>query len=492
MLQDLFPDAASWAQANFAAVDLGLPARRDRLVYSAARLALHPGLSFPGVFQRKDLRCFYALMHRPEATPPALLAGHFAQTRQAMTGPEVVLLVSDTTELSYTTHYALYPDLGPIGDARGKGLLQHNTLAVRACDGFLLGLAYQQLAVRQPAPPGQSSSQRQHRERESQLWARGFAGVGRAPAGCCWVDVCDRGADVFEALHAAVALGHQALIRACQDRCVRVERDGQWQSDHLLRLARALPGQVAGVVQVTQKGGRRARQAQVQLAACPVWIEPPVHLPQRSTYAAVQVWVERIWEEHPPAGAEALEWILLSTLPARTDAELLERRDWYARRWPSAEDYHQAEKSGCGEEKVRFQDGHAQQAALALLSAVAVRVVQLRQAGRACPAAAATRVATPLEIALVQQALGLVLTAWTVLQFVHGVARLGGWQGHGEPGWQTLWRGYRRLQALVEGAQLREQLGQQGWARAAPNTKDHPQRPPPQRSKRYCRPLKQQ
>jgi hypothetical protein len=45
-------------------------------------------------------------------------------------------------------------------------------------------------------------------------------------------------------------LGHEALIRTCQHRCVLVERDGRRQPDHLLRLARALPGQVAGVVTV--------------------------------------------------------------------------------------------------------------------------------------------------------------------------------------------------------------------------------------------------
>jgi hypothetical protein len=40
-------------------------------------------------------------------------------------------------------------------------------------------------------------------------------------------------------------------------------------------------------------------------------------------------------------------------------------------------------------------------------------------------------------------------------QFVRGVARLGGFlgrRGDGSPGWKTLWRGYQRLQDMVEGA----------------------------------------
>jgi hypothetical protein len=470
----LFPEAATWAVANFAAVALGREDRQQRLVFSTTQLALHPGNSLPAALAPKQLRCFYHLLHRREATPEVLQADHFALTRQAMTVPEPILVVHDTTELDFTAHPALHEHLGPIGDGRGRGLLQHNSLAVRGRDGLLLGLAHQQLVLRRPAPQSngrrQSSSQRQHRERESRLWKQGFAGVGAAPKGVYWIDVCDRGADIFEALHAAVALGHHALIRACQDRCVQVERDGQKQPDYLMQVARRLPAQAADVVAVAGKGGRPAREAQVRLAACPVWIEPPKHMPGHRDCAPVQVWVERIWEVEAPAGVVPLEWVLLSTLPAGTEEELRTRRDWYARRWTTAEDYHQAEKTGVGEEKVRFQDGQSLRAILAVLAVVAVRVVQLRQVERACPEAPAEQVATPLEIALVQEALGVAAMAWTVTAFVRGVAKLGGFLGRkcdGKPGWKTLWRGYQKLQTLVEGVHLGEEIRRRAVGAAA-------------------------
>jgi Transposase Tn5 dimerisation domain len=460
----LFPDAVQWARSNFTGVALGLDCRRERLIYSAARLALHPGASLPSLFNPKDLRCFYSLLHRKEASHQALLAGHFALTKQAMQGPDVILVVHDTTELDFTSHKALHCHLGPIGNGKGFGLLQHNSLAVRATDGWLLGLAHQQLVARQPVPFGESRSQGNRRERESALWPHGFEGVGRAPEGCCWVDVCDRGGDIFEALYVSLEMGHHALIRVCQDRCIWWQTDdGGQQTGYLLQVARGLSGQVENVVSISQKGGRPARQAVVKLAAEPVWIEPPKQMPKRKQYKKIGVWVVRIWEEKPPEGEEALEWVLLSSMPTRTEEELLLRRDWYALRWPVAEDYHQAEKSGCGEEKIRFQDQGALRAMLAVLSAVAVRVVQLRQAGRACPEEAAERMATPLEIALVQQALAVQPQPWTVTQFVHGVAKLGGFLGRkcdGEPGWKTMWRGYERLQTMMEGIHLAEQIRQ--------------------------------
>jgi hypothetical protein len=487
MTQSLFPDAVCWAQQIFSCVDLGRPDRNARLLFCAARLAAQPGASFPTVFARLDLRCFYSLMHRPEATPATLLAGSFAHTKQAMTTPDdIILVIHDTTELDFSSHHALHDQLGPIGNGHGRGLLQHNSLAVRARDGLLLGLAHQQLVLRRPAPAGETYAQRQHRDRESLLWQRGFAGVGPTPQGCTWVDVCDRGADLFEALHAALQLRHEVLIRACQDRCILVEQaDGELRPDKLMTFARSLPGQLSDVVAVTQKGGRPARTAQVQLAAAVVWIEPSKDLPNRSAYPDRRLWVLRVWEPQPPEGTEALEWVLLSTLPAQTDEQLRLRRDWYARRWSVAEDYHQAEKTGCGEEKVRFQDVASLQASLALLSTVAVRVVQLRQVARACPDEPAVRVATAEEIGLLGQALGVaapVRAVWTVRQFVRGVAQLGGFLGRkcdGEPGWKTLWRGYQKLQGLVAGAQLHEQiLREQQTGVTSPREKDTPKLPP--------------
>lgn len=492
MERSLFTDPESWARANFAAVDLGRPDRSDRLVYSAARIGAQPGASFPTVFDLNDLRCFYNLMHRPEASHQALLSAHFALTRAAMNAPdEVILVVHDTTELDFTSHEALHHHLGPIGDGQGRGFLQHNSLAVRARDGLLLGLAHQQLVLRQAAPPGETRTQKKHRPRESALWPQGFRGVGPVPEGCLWVDVCDRGADAFEALHTCVVeMGHQAVIRACQDRCVLVEQaDGNLRPDKLMAFARSLPGRVDDVVEVSQKGGRPARQARVRLDAAVVWLEPPRQLPGRSQYRDLRVWVVRVWEPEPPVGEEALEWVLLSTMPAETDEQLRQRRDWYAMRWSVAEDYHQAEKTGCREEQVRFQDVEALKASLALLSVVAVRVVQLRQVGRACPEEPAERVASPLEIGLLQQALGVVLAAWTVRAFVRGVAQLGGFLGRkcdGEPGWKVLWRGYVKLQGLVEGARLLEQMQRQAVVIAP--VADAPDEPPERPRPRHCSP----
>jgi hypothetical protein len=131
------------------------------------------------------------------------------------------LVLHDTTELDYSSHPHL-AGAGQIGNEHGRGFLQHNSLAVVPRPRQVLGLAYQQLKVRQPAPAGESTYQRKRRARESELWQHGIQAAGPPPAGCCWVDVGDRGSDDYEAMRAARQVGHDFLFRVAQDRIVWV------------------------------------------------------------------------------------------------------------------------------------------------------------------------------------------------------------------------------------------------------------------------------
>ena len=131
-------------------------------------------------------------------------------------------------------------------------------------------------------------------------------------------------------------------------------------------------------------------------------------------------------------------------------------RAWYEWRWRTMEEYHKAQKTGCRMEDLRFETVPRLQAAIALLSVVAVRLLQLRWMRDACPNADAKAVASPEELAAAEAARpGKPIK--TVKQFVDRVAGLGGYLGRkcdGPPGWQSLWRGYQRLADIVLGMQL--------------------------------------
>jgi hypothetical protein len=451
-----FPDPRTWAEANFAAAELGDRRRTRRLIDTAAQLAHQPEGSLPEHFSWNPLRAVYRLCHRPEVTHDTVTATHFGLTRSRMEQADTtVLILHDTTELNFTSHHAL-EGTGPVGNGQGRGFLQHNSLAIEADTRKVLGLAFQQVTTRTPAPETETPTARQRRDRESQLWERGIRGAGAAPAGACWVDIADRGADSFEAMQAALDQGHQFLFRACKDRKIATGATAQDSPRLLKAWARRLPSQAEGEVTIPGQGGRPERTARVAMAAAQAWFLVPklVH-GVHPDWEPIRVWVERVWEPHPPAEVEEpLEWILLSSLPAATPEELGQRRDWYACR-PLVEEFHQVEKSGCGEEDLRFQTAEALLPMLGVLAIVAVRVLQLRWWGRAGGEAPAASASTAEEREALKSMGHRIRTA---RDFVRAVAGLGGFlgrKGDGEPGWQTLWRGYRRLQDIVLGVQLK-------------------------------------
>jgi hypothetical protein len=458
MVLNILAEPEAWAEQQFGQVSLGHQQRTRRLVQSAAHIARHPQRSFPQIFDWNGLRGFYRVCHRKEATLTALQQPHWDLTRQAMRQQKLVLILHDTTQLDYTSHAALQ-GVGPIGEGHARGFLQHNSLAVVPQPRQVLGLAYQQFRVRQPAPAGETSAQRKHRERESDLWLEGIAASGRPPEDCCWVDVGDAASDIYEAIVAARQVGHHFLLRASQDRLVLLDPQPRGPEVPLLTYARSLPSQGQEVVEIPSRGGRPARSAVVQVAAASVWVPAPTEVRRRWQQPILPAWVIRVWEAAPPAGVEEpLEWILVCSLPTVTRAEINERRAWYSCRW-LIEVFHDIEKNGCAEEDRRFETAASMEACLALLSVVAVRVFQLRCALENQPDAPAEQVATANEIAVVRRFLRQnKQQRLTVGGFVRGVARLGGFlgrKGDGAPGVRSLWRGYQRLQDMVVGFQLR-------------------------------------
>lgn len=462
---DYIADTREWAKANFGGVELGDPRRTQRLVTSASLIAAHPEKSFPQIFDWNHLRGFYRLCHRPETSLASIQTPHWLQTRLAMARLPAVLLYHDTTPLDFSSHHALVGH-GPIGDGNGKGFLQHNSLAFAPDGKSLLGLAYQQIFVRQPAPQGESAAARKKRQdRESQVWAENITAIGRPPEGSAsmWVDIADRGADDYETMQASLGVGHDILFRVCQDRKVFITAEHDKEA-YLMQYARSLAALGHDVVEIPGRGGRPARTARVAMASAPVWVPAPWGTPQRQQRPVLPLWVIRIWEVDVPAGvSEPLEWVLLTSVETRTLEQIKERRDWYCCRW-GVEVYHDVEKNGCSEEERMFQTAESMQACLAILAVVAVRVYQLRLAVKEIPQAEAQQVATEEEIEVIWAMLpSKSKAAMTVKDFVYAVAKLGGFvgrKGDGEPGVRSLWRGYQRLQDIVAGFRLRYQRSQ--------------------------------
>ena len=78
------------------------------------------------------------------------------------------------------------------------------------------------------------------------------------------------------------------------------------------------------------------------------------------------------FEDRPPDGAEPLEWMLLTTLPAGTEAEARDILRMYRLRW-RIEDWRRILKSGCKAEEVAFRTAERIKRAAAINAVIAWR-----------------------------------------------------------------------------------------------------------------------
>jgi hypothetical protein len=447
----------SFGRSDFGHVHLGHQRRSRRLVLLVDQLCRHPGGTLPDKLNRPpDLRAFYRLMNRPEVTHEVLMDSHAAATRQriAALGSGVVLQLHDATELDFTTKTTLLDQLGQIGQGTRRGYICHNSLAVRADTGEALGLLSQILHHRADVPAGETVPEARARaDRESRLWVHGVKASGPAPAGVLCVDISDSLSDTFEYLAYEVTHRRSFVLRAKENRKLVQPVAGQ---RYLLDAARQLPSAGSRQIQVLGSPQRSARATTVQVAFAAVQLAVPRKHVGEYAKRPLNLWVIRVWEPQTPAGEEPLEWILLTNVPVTNCSEAKVRIDWYERR-PIIEELHKGMKTGCGIETMQFEKIERLEPAIAVLSAVATTLLHLRDAARAADAdkRPATEVVDAEYVEVLANHYGTrVGPSPSVLTFYKHVARLGGHQnrkGDGFPGWITLWRGWMKLQAMVDG-----------------------------------------
>jgi len=431
-----------------------------RVVTIATEMAAAPNQSLPKQCgDWADLKAAYRFLNHPEVTPELIQSTHRQQTRELCRRHKVVLGLQDGTELDFTRRPATQ-GLGPIGDGRGQGILQHSTLAVTP-DGQVLGVLHQIFRNRVPAPEGETRQERRERPKESDFWHESVEAIGSLGPNTRLVHVADRGGDDFSMMVSCGAHGVGFLIRAQHDRCINGDTDKLWP--YMERQP------VAGDrdVPVPARDGQPARVARLAVRFGPVRLDPPKGDPRFRE--PVAVWVVYVAEKNAPKHVEPMEWMLLTSEAVDGFEPACERVDGYACRW-IIEEWHKAEKTGCRLEASQLKDAEAIQCLASFIAVIAVRMLQLRdlaQMATASPAKSsnssadrpeALRVVVPYSWLIVVAHLAKCQPEMlTPRRFWLTIAKRGGFIGRrsdGLPGWQTIWRGWYDVMMMVQGVEM--------------------------------------
>lgn len=444
-------------QAMFRNAQLGDKRRSERAATVFDQMRRHPGGTLPEKLDSPaDLKALYRLCDCEDVTHAALLASmrdHVFERIEDVQGP--VLLLHDATELDYTTLGSVRKDLGQIGKGTHHGYICQNVLAVSADDGEVLGLVDQILHRRVKVPKKETLARhRARKSRESLLWPKG---TKHLPADWRFIDVADQGASTFEFLEHEYKSGRRFVVRNGKQRKVYAGRETVGPKHDMKEYVESSPELGRFTMDVQAQRDRKARKgAEFIVRAVPVMLCPPHAKYGNHGDDPLPLWVVQVTEVNPPAGEKTIEWTLITNEPVRNFTAACRVIGWYERRW-IVEEYHKAMKTGCRIEDMQFTKIERLQAAIALVSGVATTLLNLRDASRR-PDARTRRATTLLSREYVE-----VLSSWryhkirldiTVHDFYMALARLGGHQNRKHdhaPGWLVLWRGWTKLQSMLDG-----------------------------------------
>ena len=209
---------------------------------------------------------------------------------------------------------------------------------------------------------------------------------------------------------------------------------------------------------------RKPRPCTLTLRWTSLELQPPVYHPNRRELEAMVVNVLLAQEENPPPREKSVKWLLLTTLPVTNLDQAVQCLEWYTARW-LIERYHYTLKSACRLEQLQLEQAHRIEKALATYAIVAWRLLWLTYQARVKPEETVENVLETIEWEILyryhHQKNPTPQDIPTISECVVWIAKLGGFLGRksdGNPGVKTLWRGLTKLDGMVMGWQLCQQI----------------------------------
>lgn len=392
-------DALGWAEQEFGDCELGDPRRTRRLVKIVREQAAQPTGSYSQAAggNRHALKGYYRFLNnaREDLNLDSLLQTHRTQTIRRMKRESTVLILQDTTELNFSTRSAC-EGLGQIGTnqtgAQSRGLDLHSCLAVGQ-SGLPLGVL--RLHGYAPEPAQGKDPHRPIEEKESYRWLQAYEDATAIAAmipDTRVINVTDREGDMFELFdlrRRQTGRKAELLVRANWDRCLEGSDRKLFEELAATPLAKTVSIPVPRQREHRAKPsdpGRPAlptRTAKVEVRFKEVSLSAP-QAPQTRPKQPIKLWAVYLLEKHPPQGAVALHWMLLTTIPVASVKQALKCVRWYCRRW-RIEEWHRVMKSGCRILDHQNHRAHVLLRAIAIDAVIAWRIMLLALLGREVP-----------------------------------------------------------------------------------------------------------
>ncbi|EJE8536241.1 IS4 family transposase, partial [Vibrio vulnificus] len=266
--------------------------------------------------------------------------------------------------------------------------------------------------------------------------------------------VCDREADIYDYLIYKIANQQRFVVRSMMSRHIE---EG---TDKLYHFASELKSVKQRQIQIAQRGGRKARDVTLDIKYAAVTLKTPSNK-TGEPISLNYVGCSEVGDED-----KKLNWHILTNEPVNSAEEALKIITYYEKRW-LIEEYHKVWKSeGTGVEGLRVQSKGNLDRLATIFAFLAVRIFQLKFANEqvediSCEKILSSRAWKLLWVKRIKTPLPeeVPTAKWA---YEH-LARLGGWKDskrNGRASVKTLWEGWLKLQAILEGYELALSLEQ--------------------------------
>ena len=330
-------------------------------------------------------------------------------------------------------------------------MLAHSVLLYAPKEQYMVGLIEQSRWSRDISTYGQSqkmANKTPYTEKESYKWEAASRQMAErlSPSTMAKViSVCDREADIFEYLNYKIANNQRFVLRSRKSRHIEEAVEKLHEYGHSLQCAGKR------TLLVEQKGGRKARKAQMEVKFSPVNLIAPANK-KGPSLALHYVMCNEV-------DGDAC-WHLLTSEEITTQEQAQQIVDYYETRW-LIEDYHKAWKSGGTHiEELRMQNRQNLEKMSVILAFIAVRIMQLRILGHKSHPKSKESCETLLSsiewkiLWLKREQKKLPKTPPSIHWAYVNIAKLAGWYDSkrtGIVGWKTLWEGWFLLETILEG-----------------------------------------
>lgn len=457
--------AASWSEFVFSQCHFNDKRLTKRLIQIGNQLSLHSGSSLLTSCEGdgSKIEGSYRLLRNKRVSAAEIGMGGYKASASLARDCSVVLALEDSTSLSYS--HEVRKELGHTGrhkEAYARGFMVHSTLLVDGVSERTLGLVAQERWCRDESNYGMSQERKKKRyeEKESRKWEQNTVHLEHLLEDhlSSVISVCDREADIYEYLHYKCSQNQRFLVRAQHNRLLK--SNTTYLFDELKQ------GASLGhyTMDSAQKGGRKKRQAHLEVKSVVVTLTPPRRQVKGLIELTPLTVTALLVQELNTDSQDPLEWILLTSEPVTDLNEARTIIRYYELRW-RIEDFHKAWKSGVGAEKQRMQSRDNLEKMVVILSFIAVRLIQLKEHFQVQNTSCAIQqhdmpcnnLLSDIEWNILWKAVEkkeLPETIPSAAWAYKAIATLGGWNDSkktGKAAWATVWYGLFRLRERVEG-----------------------------------------